>query len=127
MYIRYETKLTFKGTVHRKGIFAAMGDLKRMNKMSEKEYQWYVTTALWFNENLKNPTCFEESVDEDIRFIAKSWFFNVPSLFLSKSVQVVELLRRYGIDVDVLKSENPGKVIYRDEFQIVVLPNDDKT
>jgi len=124
MYIRYETKLTFTGTAHRKGIFAAMGDLKRMDKMSAEERQWYVATASWFNENLKNPACFEGPDHEAIRFVAKSWFLNVPSLFLSKSVQVVELLRKYEIDVDVLTSENPGEVIYRDDFQIVVLPEE---
>lgn len=125
MYIRYETNLTFKGTTCRKGIFAAMGDLKRLGKMSEHEYQWYMTTASWFNQNLTNPTCFERPIYDDIRLIAKSWFLNIPSTFLTKSIQVVGLLRKYDIDVKVLESENPGEIIYRDDFQIVTLPNND--
>jgi len=121
MYIRFETNLVFRGTSCRKGIFAAMGDLKRMGVMTEEEHQWYVSTAAWFNENLNNPTCFNEPVAEQVRFSAKSWFLNVSSPYLSKSLQVVDLLRKYGIEVYMLESTDPGEVLYRDDLQIVVL------
>ncbi|MFV7759861.1 hypothetical protein ACNPKZ_04830 [Shewanella algae] len=124
MFVRYETNLTFRGTQHRKGIFAAMGDLKRMKVMSEQEYYWYKSTAAWFNNNLENPKCFKEPIAPDVRFVAQSWFFNVTSLYLEKSNEVAELLKKYGITVTIRLSIKPGKIIYSDNIQLVVVPND---
>lgn len=124
MYIRFETNICFQGTQHKKGIFAAMGDLKRMNRMSEKEEAWYKDVADWFNKNLTNPSCFDSPISENIKFRAKSWFVLSPSDFLSNAKEVAKLLKKYGIFVDELLSDNPGKILYKDQIQVVALPID---
>lgn len=124
MFVRYETNLTFSGTQQKKGIFAAMGDLKRMKVMSEQEYYWYKSTAAWFNSNLETPKCFDEPIAPKVRFVAKSWFFDVPSPYLEKSKEVADLLKKYGIHISIKKSVKPGKVVYSDNVQIVVVPSD---
>lgn len=122
MYIRFETNICFQGTQYKKGIFAAMGDLKRMNRMSKEEKIWYENIADWFNKNLSNPSCFDLPVPNDIKFRAKSWFVFSQSDFLSNSRAVAELLQKHGIIVNELLSENPGTILYEDSFQVVVLP-----
>lgn len=46
MYIRFETRLKFSESSCTKGIFAAMGDAKRMGLMSLSEHIWYVSVQL---------------------------------------------------------------------------------
>lgn len=84
---------------------------------------WYQETATWFNHNLANPKCFDAPVGDDIKFIANSWFIDSPSLYLVKSHKVVELLKKYGIGVNIKRSKNPGKIIYSDSLQVVVMPD----
>lgn len=122
MYIRFETEICFRGTSYRKGIFAAMGDLKRSQKMSEEEIAWYANIAEWFNKTLLNPTCFDPPIADGIKFRAKSWFSVSATEFISQSRAVVDLLTKYGVVVTELRSEKPGKILYEDNFQIVVLP-----
>ncbi len=127
IYTRFETAICFRGTQYRKGVFAAMGDLKRSQKMSAEEIAWYEYTANWFNTNLIYPTCFDPPVADSIKFRAKSWFLISANDFISKSKEVASLLTKYGIAVTELRSDNPGKIVYQDVFQIVVLPEFEST
>jgi hypothetical protein len=45
MYIWFETNICFHGVNYKKGIFAAMGDLKRMNRKSKEEKVGYENMA----------------------------------------------------------------------------------
>ena len=122
MYIRYETDIKLKTGILGKGVFAAMGDLKRRSVMTNEETFWYQQVATWFNERLQNPDCFELPVDTPISNIAKSWFSPDALEFIDKTESVALLLQRYGIGVEKLTSNDPGKVIYKDINQVVVLP-----
>ena len=122
MYIRYETDIKLKTGILGKGVFAAMGDLKRRGVMTNEETFWYQQVATWFNESLQNPDCFELLVDTSISNIAKSWFSLDALEFIDKTESVALLLQRYGIGVEKLTSNDPGKVIYKDINQVIVLP-----
>ena len=37
-----------------------------------------------------------------------------------KNVEIVALLKEHGVAVRLLRSKNPGKIVYEDDFQIVV-------
>ena len=124
MYIRFETNICFQGTPYKKGIFAAMGDLKRMNKMSEAEKTWYQEVADWFNQNLANPSCFDPPVSDDIKFRAKSWFVLAQTDFLLKAKAVANLLQKHAIVVNELTSDDPGEILYKDSFQVIALSMD---
>ena len=122
MYIRCETDIKLKTGILGKGVFAAMGDLKRRGVMTNEETFWYQQVTTWFNESLQNPDCFELPVDTSISNIAKSWFSPDALEFIDKTESVALLLQRYGIGVEKLTSNDPGKVIYKDINQVVVLP-----
>ncbi|BFM22066.1 hypothetical protein R50076_31150 [Gilvimarinus japonicus] len=123
MYIRFETDLQFSDSSCAKGIFAAMGDAKRKGSMSLREHVWYINVASWFNFSLKNPACFERPICNTIKFRAQSWFKLSVSEHLDKSLSVAQLLRKHGITVHVRLADEPGSIVYRDNLQIVVVPN----
>lgn len=90
--------------------------------MSSVEIAWYKSTAEWFEKNLSYPTCFNPPLSDDIKFRAKSWFSTSAVEFISKSKEVACLLRKHEVEVTELYCKNPGKILYKDLFQIVVLP-----
>lgn len=124
LYIRFDTELKFNDSSCTKGIFAAMGEAKRKGSMNLAEHIWYINIASWFNRNLLNPSCFTEPICDSVKFRAQSWFKCRYSEYLEKSVSVVQLLRKHGVNVNVTLTATPGKIIYEDELQVVVIPND---
>jgi hypothetical protein len=100
-----------------------MGDARKKGSMSLAEHIWYVNTANWFHENLNYPSCFDQPVLSNIRFEAQCWFKYKNSLHLEKTISVAKLLRKHGIGVSVRLTADPGKVIYEDLLQVVVLPS----
>jgi len=122
MFIRFETDIYFKGTTCRKGIFAALGDLKRRKVISLEDYILYRNTAEWFNKNIGLPTCYMYPLTGGIQFNSASWFKLVLGTHMDKALCVANLLKKYGIGVNTLfATEEPGKVIYEDELQVVVM------
>ncbi len=122
MYIRFESDILFEESQCKKGIFAAMGDLKRMNVMSEAELNWYECESHWFNKNLPNPACFTLPIAQTISKHAISWFSVDAIGFVGRTLCIVKLFEKYGISMNKLESNDPGKIIYKDEYQIVVIP-----
>jgi hypothetical protein len=96
-----------------------------MGTMSLDEHIWYIHEAKWFNRNLQIPSCFYHPVFSSIKFKAHSWFkLNKEFIeFFEKSVSVAKLLEKHGIPVSVKFSDNPGKIVYEDGLQIVILPH----
>ena len=51
---------------------------------------------------------------------AISWFKDTAEPPINKMWAIVALLKDHGVAVRFLRSKNPGKVLYEDDFQIVV-------
>jgi hypothetical protein len=51
---------------------------------------------------------------------AVSWLKDTAGPSINKMWDIVALLEEHGVAVRLLRSKNPGKVLYEDDFQIVV-------
>jgi len=121
MHIRLETNLSFDNGHSSKGIFAAMGDLKKKHTMSLAEHIAFIHTANWFNHYLPNPRCFIGPFIYQIKFKAQCWFKLTPMcyLFFIKSLSVARLLHKHNIKVRLRHCTQPKKILYEDKLQIV--------
>ena len=70
----------------------------------------------WLNEHLPCPPFSTAGWSRD----AVSWFKDTASQSIEKMRELSALLQSHGRLVRVLRSENPGKVLYEDSFQLVV-------
>jgi hypothetical protein len=52
---------------------------------------------------------------------AVSWFKDTAEAAIDKMWEIVALLQEHGVAVRLLRSKHPGKILYEDAFQIVVL------
>lgn len=63
----------------------------------------------WFMKNLRVPPALEYKGTER----ALSWYFSSAKEQIGKTWELVEVLRRQGLEVQLLKTSNPGVVVYR--------------
>jgi hypothetical protein len=68
----------------------------------------------WLNERLPAPPFRILPVG------AISWFKDDAGESIQTMWEIVSILRECGVPVRLLRSANPGKVVYEDEYQVVV-------
>ena len=90
--------------------------------MPLQEHIWYINTAEWFDRNLDYPHCFYQPIFPHVQRKAKSWFKFTWTDFMANSLAVVALLRKHGIVVITILSDDPGEFIYESSLQVVALP-----
>jgi hypothetical protein len=70
----------------------------------------------WFNTNLPQPPFSTAGWSRD----AVTWFRDSAHDYILRMREIGALLESHGCLVRMLRSDNPGKVLYEDDFQIVV-------
>jgi hypothetical protein len=68
----------------------------------------------WLNEHLPVPPFKQLPSD------AVAWFRDEAAQCIQEMWKIVYLLRECGVPVRMLRSANPGKVLYEDDYQILV-------
>jgi hypothetical protein len=119
-YVRYQAVIpNRRGTYP--GIFALANGLAASGKLSEED------RAAWRRANDRadcaytDPATVDASVyDREINPTAQSWFKSTATHLLANLRFYEDLLQRYGIECQILTSDNPGIPLYEDDVQIVV-------
>jgi hypothetical protein len=74
-------------------------------------------TLDWFNSNLTNPRIDEE--DRNCVF----WFCAKRQQCIARLWELVAILVENQIEVHRICTNDPGIIVYRDEFQVAAIPN----
>ena len=69
----------------------------------------------FYNENLPVPRVLEDY--ESRR--ALSWFKELAVDFVQKMWRLAEILKEYGVQVNVVRARYPKLVLYSDDYQVV--------
>ena len=70
----------------------------------------------WFNTNLPCPPFSSSGWSRS----AVAWFKDSARESIQRTREIASMLKQHGLQVRMLRSSNPGKVLYEDEYQIVV-------
>ena len=73
-------------------------------------------TYEWFNTNLPCPPFSSSEWSRD----AVTWFKDSAHASIKRMRELAVLLESHGRLVRMLRSDNPGKVLYQDRYQVVV-------
>jgi hypothetical protein len=84
--------------------------------LEEHQLVWLEETYAWLNEHLPCPPFSTSRWSRD----AVTWFKDNAGDPIKRMWEIVMLLREHGVPVRLLRSKNPGKVLYEDEYQVVV-------
>ncbi|MEM8650255.1 MAG: hypothetical protein AAGF54_06970 [Pseudomonadota bacterium] len=114
--------------VAREGFFGAAYELRQSAALDKFSSERLESLLLWFNENLSIPTKFNRTKSKGAhRRETKglSWFKPSAEEALAKSFELISLLEEYGHNIEVLKTERVGYIVYEDEHQVVAEPFSD--
>jgi len=98
------------------GIITEARLLRDRGKLTTYQNAWLEDTYTWLNANLPCPPFSTSSWGPE----AASWFKDTAEPSIKKMWEIAALLEEHGIAVRLLRSKNPGKIVYEDDFQIVV-------
>lgn len=116
MFIRFVVGVD--GEHHRllTGLITEARLLRDRGSLYPHEASWLEEAYGWFNANLPCPPFSSSNWPEE----AVSWFRDDADEPIRRMWEIAHLLKEHGVPVRMLRSENPGKVLYEDSYQIVV-------
>lgn len=119
VYVRFVIQDVDPDSRRKRGILVAAGELHDEGDLEPHERQLVRALCDWFNEHLRVPAVLKDY--DSIRAI--SWFKSEAEKPIAKMWELVHVLRAHGINVEFLKADDPGNVIYEDEWQVVATPH----
>ncbi|WP_081416345.1 hypothetical protein [Arthrobacter castelli] len=124
-FVRYQaSSANHRGTFP--GIFGLANGLAHDGRLSEADFTWWRNANDWCNTAYPDPSTSDPSIyDRTVNPTAQAWFkvaTPAPHL-LAKVDGYLSLLHRYGVECERVASDDPGTILYEDEFQIVVVPH----
>lgn len=98
------------------GVITEARILRDENKLHSYEEEWLEDIYDWFNSHLPQPPFSTGKFPRD----AVAWFRSESSDFIARMWDIVAIIESHDVPVRVLKSQNPGKVVYEDDYQVLV-------
>lgn len=118
MLIRFATLEIDRDSTHSCGVLVAGHTLRDEGTLTRQEHDELRHMLSWFNENLHVPAVLAQS--EHRRAI--SWFKPTAEDAIRRMWQLKSLLELHGLNVKVLRTTEPGSVIYEDDWQVIAKP-----
>ncbi len=118
-FIRFVTKEWDPSSLVRQGLFQKANELVKGPDLFEYQRKELRRILDWFNKNLEEPVSLARSKKPRAQKKAVSWFRDTAREHIAKMQDMVVILNEIGIHVEMIKTSNPGYIVYEDEFQIV--------
>ncbi len=119
-FIRFHTRVRDCQIHHELGIFAALNELERECRLTEAEQDRVQEVFGWFNKNLRVPSLREE------HWRARFWFWNSAQEMIGRLWEVVAILRHCDVPVELVKTNDPGTIVYGDQHQVAAIPRENR-
>ncbi|MFJ6456194.1 hypothetical protein [Paenarthrobacter sp. NPDC091669] len=122
-FVRYQsTQVNARGI--NVGIFGLANGLAKDGRLSEEDHRWWQTANAWYDAAYPDPNLLDPTVyDGTINPHAQAWFKTTAAHLLTRIPGYLDLLDRHGVQWEELRSSTPGRVLYEDDVQVVVVPN----
>lgn len=119
MYLRFAITGKDADSHQRQGVFQTAWTLLDTGELCDAEAEDLRSLLLWFNANLPFPSREHRAV---LSHRAIFWFKPDARRYFTPAWELAQLLRLHGFFVDMLKTQNPGSIVYADLFQIAAIP-----
>ncbi|WP_345473825.1 hypothetical protein QMQ05_06005 [Glutamicibacter ectropisis] len=105
------------------GIFGLANVLGRDGKLTAEQHAIWRAGNDWYNAAYPNPSDTDPDVyDHRINPGAAAWFKDGAHHLLERVEPYLRLLDAHQVPWERLESADPGRIIYEDEVQVVVVP-----
>jgi hypothetical protein len=105
------------------GVFALANGLHRSGLLTPADQIWLQdanrrATAAYPDPSTVDPDCY----DQDRNPGARAWFTADARHLLDLTGPYLEMLDRYGVPWVQLSTRTPGRIVYRDDVQVIAVP-----
>ena len=105
------------------GVFGLVNTLAKQGRLTEAQEHFRRENNGWFDANYTNPSDVDAMVyDRNVNAGAVAWFKDSAEHLIARVDGYLDILASHGVSCHRVESEDPGRVIYEDEGQIVVVP-----
>ena len=118
MYLRFQGRVPNLGTASKLGIFQLAFELRDRIDLPDYVDHELQRHLNWLKTNLESP----KALDKWWNYRAISWFTSSAKEPLDRIWAIKAILEDFGYHIDVVKTKDPGVVIYKDEWQVVAKP-----
>lgn len=124
MVIRFQSPTPGRRGVHT-GVFGLTNALGRGGLLTPEEHAVWRSGNDWYDAAYPNPADVDPSVyDVDVNPRATAWFKETAHHLLERVPPYLVILHAHGVDCVRVDAADPGRVIYEDAEQVVVVPHD---
>ncbi|NGY62023.1 hypothetical protein G7043_24130 [Lentzea sp. NEAU-D13] len=105
------------------GIFGLFNGLARRGQLTVEQEAFRRTNNAWYDAAYADPSKVDPTVyDRTINPGAAAWFKVAATHLLDRVPGYLAILDAHGVEWRRLESDDPGRVIYEDADQVVVVP-----
>lgn len=123
IYSRYQSPVPNERG-HRVGIFGLVNGLAKNGLLTPEQEAFRRTNNDWYDAAYTDPSQVDPTVyDRQLNPLAAAWFKPTATHLLGRIPGYLDILAAHDIACELATSENPGRVIYEDPDQIVVVPH----
>ncbi|GAA1505917.1 hypothetical protein GCM10009730_06580 [Streptomyces albidochromogenes] len=118
----------FQGTVPRArgnfpGVFGLVNGLARDGRLSAEQERFRRANNDWYDAVCTDPSTVDPTVyDACVNPGAAAWFKPTAVELIARVGGCLEILAAHGVECRRVRSTDPGRVVYEDVHQIVVVP-----
>ena len=124
VFVRFQSPVPGKRGVHT-GVFGLTNLLGRSGQLTPDEHAAWRSGNAWYDAAYPDPMDTDPSVyDETVHPRATAWFKEAATHLIDRVPPYLEILRVHGVQCVRVEAQDPGRVIYEDDVQIVVVPHD---
>lgn len=115
-YLRFQTPFRCQDTGRPSGLFQAAGRVEDLRELSAEMREQLEEQLAWFNRHLVVPTFGEHD------WRALFWFRSEAGEMLERIWDLVAILREEDVQVRMVWTREPGRIVYSDKHQIGAVP-----
>lgn len=122
VFVRFQSPhISHRGI--RVGVFGLVNTLAKQGLLTDEEERFRRANNDWYDANYTNPTNVDPAVyDLDLNPGAVAWFKSSAVRLIERVDGYLRILAAHGVACDRVESHDPGRVVYEDADQIVVVP-----
>jgi hypothetical protein len=105
------------------GLFGLVNGLSKGGLLTETEEAFRRRSNEWYDRNYTNPSdVLPEVYDHEVNPSATAWFKMSATHLVERIDGYLAILAAHGVACDRVETDSPGRVIYEDDDQVVVVP-----
>ncbi|MBL1120521.1 methyltransferase domain-containing protein [Streptomyces sp. 110] len=107
------------------GVFGLVNGLARNGKLTAEQERLRRAHNDWYNAAYPDPSSADPTVyDRELHPGAAAWFKSTSRDLIKRVDGYLEILAAHEIGWRMMRSSDPGRIVYEDEYQIVVVPHE---